>query len=136
MIKIDMEMPKGCWSCPLKSGSDQYYICSYSGKYIDPPGYLVKNWATTGRLKDCPLIEVENGSRLRDFVKYDIAVSFQNNFEISKFLDICKESCLEIDPDIKRTGYVLIFYSRNSVKSSTNVPFGYSTVKASSIFGE
>jgi hypothetical protein len=59
MIQIDMEMPKGCWSCPLKLGSDHYYRCSYLGKYIDPPGYLVKNWATTERLKDCPLIEVK-----------------------------------------------------------------------------
>ena len=59
MIKIDMEMPEGCWSCPFKYGSYEFYKCPYLNRVIDPPGYLVKNWARTSRLRDCPLIEVE-----------------------------------------------------------------------------
>lgn len=55
MIKIDMEMPKSCDVCKLKTweqaGMFNKAICSYTGKRAK---------RINDRPKDCPLIECED----------------------------------------------------------------------------
>lgn len=50
MIKIDMEMPKGCWDCPCYN--DDYELCKAKKRILNWIEYL------KGKPDWCPWIEV------------------------------------------------------------------------------
>jgi hypothetical protein len=52
MVKIDMQMPKGCYDCGLigcASGFNYFYYCSLTGASVDG--------CSKYRHKKCPLID-------------------------------------------------------------------------------
>jgi len=57
MIKIDMEMPSGCYVCPIK----KHYITDNPTKWKYRCGITksIFNSNLKGIMKNCPLIEVK-----------------------------------------------------------------------------
>ena len=59
MVQIDMDMPVGCFGCPIKDGT-----LTISGKYKHFCGFTKKELNDkTKRHESCPLIEVKEGEQ-------------------------------------------------------------------------
>lgn len=57
MVQIDMDMPVGCFDCPIREGT-----LTITGKYKHYCGFTKKKLSDkTKRHESCPLIEVKEG---------------------------------------------------------------------------
>lgn len=59
MICIDMDMPKGCWECPLVKESLTYNADIDGLEPIFRCGLSLKKLYKNKRRKDCPLKEIK-----------------------------------------------------------------------------
>ena len=57
-VRIEMDMPKSCWGCPLVKESITYNADIDGYESVFRCGFSLKKLHKTKRRKDCPLKEI------------------------------------------------------------------------------